>query len=216
MSVPIVPFQSGSPILIAGPTNCGKTVWVNKLLSNQMFTQDISNIHYFYGIYQDFYTSMKTAHQLVAPIFFKKGLPTKEDIDRIADGKFHVIVLDDLMDDIVKSSDMLQLFTAYCHHKNISAVFISQNIFQQGKYSRTISLNCHVIVVFANKRDESQIGTFARQIYPSRWKKFLEAYRNVMKQEYAYIIIDCTPAHPAQIKVRANIFPNEQTFTFDI
>lgn len=213
---PVVAFQSGSPILLAGPTNSGKTRWVNRLLSHQMFTEKMESIHYFYGVYDKFYTEMKNSSHITAPIFFKKGLPSVEDIDHIANGKFHVIVLDDLMDEIVKSVDMLQLFTKYCHHKNISAIFISQNIFQPGKYSRTISINCHVIVLFANKRDESQITTFARQIYPHNVKKFLEVYSTMMKEKYAYIVIDCTPAHPRQIKIRGDIFPGEHSFTFDI
>jgi hypothetical protein len=212
----VIPFQSGSPILLAGPTNSGKTRWVSRFLTYQMFTEKIASIHYFYGVYDNFYTEMKKSSTVVAPIFFKKGLPSEEDINHIADGKFHILVLDDLMDDIVKSVEMLQLFTKYCHHKNISAIFISQNIFQQGKYSRTISINCHVIVLFANKRDESQITTFARQIYPHAVKKFLNIYTSMMKKEYAYIVIDCTPAHPRQIKIRGDIFPGEHSFTYDI
>ena len=36
MNTPLVPFQAGSPIMIAGPTGSGKTFWTNKLLKNQM------------------------------------------------------------------------------------------------------------------------------------------------------------------------------------
>ena len=42
MKTPLVPFQAGSPIMIAGPTGSGKTYWTNKLLKNQMFTEPIS------------------------------------------------------------------------------------------------------------------------------------------------------------------------------
>ena len=34
MNTPLVPFQTGSPIMIAGPTGSGKTFWTNKLLKN--------------------------------------------------------------------------------------------------------------------------------------------------------------------------------------
>ena len=32
MNTLLVPFQAGSPIMIAGPTGSGKTFWTNKLL----------------------------------------------------------------------------------------------------------------------------------------------------------------------------------------
>ena len=41
MNTPLVPFQAGSPIMIAGPTGSGKTFWTNKLLKNQMFSEPV-------------------------------------------------------------------------------------------------------------------------------------------------------------------------------
>ena len=41
MDTPLVPFQSGSPIMISGPTKSGKTVWTHKLITNNMLTQPI-------------------------------------------------------------------------------------------------------------------------------------------------------------------------------
>ena len=43
---PVIPFQSGSPIMVAGPTNSDKTVWVNILLSHDMFTEIPKSILY--------------------------------------------------------------------------------------------------------------------------------------------------------------------------
>lgn len=216
IEIPTVPFSAGSPMLVTGPTSCGKTHWINKFLSHPMFDQPVQSILYCFGVHQPFYDEMKMNDRLVAPISFHEGLPDLEKINSIADGKFHIMVLDDLMEDIVKSGDMLKLFTKYCHHHNISAIFVSQNIFQQGRYARSISLNCHVIVLFSNKRDESQISTLARQIYPNASRRFLVAYKMAMKGPYAYLVIDCAPSHPREIQLRSNIFPGETTTTFDI
>ena len=46
MNTPLVPFQAGSPIMIAGPTGSGKTFWTNKLLKNQMFSEPVSSVLY--------------------------------------------------------------------------------------------------------------------------------------------------------------------------
>ena len=147
---PVIPFQSGSPIMIAGPTNSGKTVWVNRLLSHDMFTEIPKSILYCYGVFQKFFEDMKTNPDIKASISFTEGLPTKDIIDNMNNGNFHVIILDDMMGIIVKSLDMLQLFTKYCHHCNISAVFIMQDVYHQGPYARSIFLNNHVMILFGN------------------------------------------------------------------
>ena len=47
---PTVPFQSGSPMMVIGPTNCDKMYWINQLLENDMFTQPVASILYCYGL----------------------------------------------------------------------------------------------------------------------------------------------------------------------
>ena len=41
-------------------------------------------------------------------------------------------------------------------------------------------------------------------------------YDEHMKQQYGYLVIDCTPQYPSEIKVHADIFPGQLTYTFDI
>lgn len=215
-ALPLIPFSAGSPILVAGPTSCGKTFWINRFLSHPMFDQPVESILYCYGVYQPFYDDIKVNPEISSRISFYEGLPDSEKINEIADGKFHIIVLDDLMEEIVKSQDMLKLFTQYCHHHNISAIFVSQNIFQQGKYARSISINCHFFVLFSNKRDKSQIATFARQLFPNNAPEFLLAYKDAMKGQFTYIVVDCSPSHPAEIQILSHIFPGETTITYEI
>ena len=53
------------------------------------------------------------------------------------------------------------LFTIKSHHKNISVMYIVQNLFHRGKYHRTISRNAHYMVLFKNLTDVSQIMALA-------------------------------------------------------
>ena len=121
MNTPLVPFQAGSPIMIAGPTGSGKTFWTNKLLKNQMFTEPVSLVLYCYGVYQTYYDKME-----IPNLELHEGLPSLDKVQSLNDGKFHVIVLDDLMEYIVKSVETQNLFTKYCHHYNITAIFLTQ------------------------------------------------------------------------------------------
>ncbi len=146
MNKPLVPFVNGSPIIISGPTGSGKTTWTSKLLSFNMFTQPVSSILYCYGVYQPFFDTMN-----IPNLSFHEGVPSFETVKELHDGDFHVIVLDDLMEYIIKSVDTQNLFTKYCHHFNITAIFLTQNVFAQGPCARSIALNTHILVLFANK-----------------------------------------------------------------
>ena len=196
MDKPLVPFSAGSPIVISGPTGSGKTVLTYKILTANMFTQKISKVLYCYGVYQDFFNEMK-----VPNIEFHEGVPTIDKVREMHDGKFNVIVLDDLMEYIVKNVDMQNLFTKHCHHFKISALFLTQNIFAQGPCARSISLNAHILILFKNKRDESQIINIGKQLYPYNSKIFLEAFQDATSTLYGYLVIDCDPRSPKEIKL---------------
>ena len=86
-NTPLVPFQAGSPIIISGPTGSGKTYWTHKLLSNEMFTESVSSILYCYGVYQTYFDEMKKSN-----LEFHEGLPSREKVETLNDGKFHIIV----------------------------------------------------------------------------------------------------------------------------
>ena len=49
----------------------------------------------------------------------------------------------------------------------ISVMFLTQNLFQQGKCAHTIALNTHVLILMKNMRNASQIGHLARLLYPN-------------------------------------------------
>lgn len=216
MNTPMVPFVAGSPMYISGPTQCGKTYWVNKLLSYDMFTRPVSSVLYCYGIYQDFYDTMKENLRKKCPVRFLQGLPSLIEVDNLNDGNFHIIIFDDLMESLVRNADMVQIFTKMCHHMHFTAILLSQNLFQPGPYARTISLNCHIFILFSNKRDESQVRTLARQLYPSKWKRFMDMYQEEMQHSFSYLVVDCTPSQPPEIKVRTGVFPHEMTCTYDL
>lgn len=206
---PLVPFQAGSPIMVAGPTASGKTFWTNKLLSNNMFTEKVSSVLYCYGVYQDYFNKMT-----IPNIEFHEGLPDVNKVEELNDGNFHIIVLDDLMEQIVKSVETQNLFTKFCHHYNITAIFLTQNIFAQGPCSRNININTHILVIFANKRDESQAMNLGRQLYPGANKFFMSVYEDATTPLHGYLVVDCDPKSSRKIKLRTNIFPGEETICY--
>jgi len=69
----------------------------------------------------------------------------------------------------------MDLFTKGNHHKNLSVIFILQNLFHQGRGQCDISLNTNYIV-FKNPRDRAQIRHLVCQVYPDDPKFLKEAY----------------------------------------
>ncbi len=201
-------LNAASPMMIAGPTQSGKTQWVYKLLNNDMFKKPVSSILYCYGVHQPLYDEMQNTFK--NKIEFNEGMPSEELIRSKNNGDFHIIVLDDLMERIVRDLSTQMLFTKFCHHYNFTTIFITQNIFEQGRCARTIALNTHILVLFANKRDESQIRLLAKQQAPMRNKSFLEAYEDATKLPYGYLVVDCAPSTPSTLKWRTNIFPDDE------
>ena len=85
-----------------------------------MFTEPIALVLYCYGVYQEYYNQKN-----IPNLEFHEGLPSFKKVQSLHDGKFHIIVLDDLMEYIIKSVETQNLFTKYCHHYNITAVFLT-------------------------------------------------------------------------------------------
>ena len=88
------------------------------------------------------------------------------------------------MIDASKDKPIVNLFTRGSHHRNLSVIYIVQNLFHQGKGSRSISLNSHYLVFFKNPRDKLQILTLAKQMYPGQTNFFLNQYEEAVKRPF--------------------------------
>jgi len=102
-----------------------------------------------------------------------------------------LIVLDDLMESAY-STKVSQLLTKGSHHRNISLVLITKNLFHQGPSSRDISLNSKDTVVFKNPRSKTQIVQLVRQVYIENISNFRKTYREVCKDPHTYLFLDLT------------------------
>jgi hypothetical protein len=75
-------------------------------------------------------------------IEFNQGIPDDIDnADYLDSSQRNLIVLDDLMAQSGKDKRIADLFTKGSHHRNLSIIYIVQNVFHQGKEMRNISPN---------------------------------------------------------------------------
>jgi len=144
-------------------------------------------------------------------VLFEEGLPQLSD--KVFDGSEpSLIAVDDHMSDI--NQVVADIFTKISHHRNISILHFTQNLFDKNKYARTISLNAHYLVLFKNPRDAGQFSILARQLYPSSWKFAIEAYKDATSAPYGYLLIDLKPEQDERCRLRTNVFPGETQFVY--
>ena len=172
-------FEHPFTCMVAGMTGSGKTVWVPSLLkqANRMINPPSERIVWCYSQWQPAYMEMLVSISNICQIHiceFVKGIPPALEQDSYLDvNKRNLMVFDDQMIDASKDKRIVNLFTRGSHHRNLSVIYIVQNLFHQGKGSRSISLNSHYLVLFKNPRDKLQILTLAKQMYPGKTDLFL-------------------------------------------
>jgi len=142
-------------------------------------------------------------------VIFHEGLP---DFSKFDGRRPILLILDDLMAET--NLDVANLFTKGSHHRNISVLYLTQNLFHSNKHMRTISLNSHYIILFKSPRDANQFTILARQMYPTSSKFAQEAYRDATERPFGYIFIDLKPQQDERYRLRTNIFPGENQYVY--
>ena len=102
------------------------------------------------------------------------------------------------------------LFTRSSHHRGISILYLTQNLFPPGKLLRTFSLNSHYLVIFRYSRNSLGISTLAKQMFPGRTDYLMESFRDATSRPYGYLVIDCHQLTPENMHLRTIILPGER------
>lgn len=206
----LVPFEPCSSVCVSGATNSGKTFWIYKFLKRMdgMFAENTPvEVLYCYGIYQSLFEEME---KTLPNITFHEGLPSSETISEFTkDERHRIVVIDDLMHQVTQNTEMELLFTQGSHHKHITILYLVQNLYCKGKSAKTIQLNTGYLVLFKNVRDSSQLITLGRQMFPKRSQILIQAYEDVMKKPYGYLVIDMMARSDDKYRLRSHVFPGE-------
>lgn len=197
-------------MIIAGPSGCGKTTFTCNLINNlQVIVPIIKKVVWCnneIGALPSKSTWTKNIN-----IEYKNKIP--ENFANTENQPI-LIILDDMMVDATASQQVCELFTKGSHHRNMSVVLITQNIFHQSKYCRDISLNAKYIVIFKNPRDKAQFNHLARQIYPENVKALQNLYKEVTAVGHSYLFIDLSQGVNDLLRFRTDIFNNRHVICY--
>ena len=201
--------------MVVGMTGSEKTLWVKNLLEHAQETIQLppQRIVWSYSQWQPIYTILQN---IIPWIEFVRGIPADLEQDWYFDQKIdNLFVIDDQMQESSNNSQIMNLFTKGSHHRNLSVIFLTQNAYHNGRITRTVSLNCHYLVLFKKPRDKMQVMTLAKQMYPRNTQHFLQKYEEAVQRPYGYWFVDLKPSTPDQCRLRKNVLPGEEKHNSD-
>jgi len=114
------------------------------------------------------------------------------------------LVLDNLVSET--NDDVADLFTKGSYDRNVSVMFLTQNLFYKNRHMRNICLNALYLVLFKNPRDAGQFSILARQMYLNGFKFTEETYRDATERPFGYLFVDFKPQQDERYRLRTNIF----------
>ena len=207
-----IQFKHPFSMILSGNRRTGKTHFTKTLIlkSRELIAPPIDRIFWFYASHQaDVFREIDaSAVKAQLTVEYAKGLPSGDIMDSV-DARFgkKLIVIDDLMEEASNRSDVSNLFTKG-RHSDVSVIFLTQNLFHKGKFSREISLNTDYMINFKNPRDSSIITNLGRQMGNT---KFLQdVYRDATKEPYSHLLLDMRADTDNGLRYRSNVLEDIQ------
>ena len=142
-------------------------------------------ILYCYGQWQECFKDM------TSQVTFVDGIP--EDIPSMFPLNYcpGILVLDDLTRNCSDDERIVDLFTKVSHHCDVTRIYLTQNLFLPGKFSRSISLNSHYIITINNP-----CNTLAQQAFAGKVPYILESFEDATSNPFGYLVMDLHPRTP--------------------
>lgn len=190
-------------LCISGGTQSGKTTLASKIIIRQQELLDppVDQIIYCFTEWQENLFSFLKSN--VKDISFHKGLPTNYD-----SSKSSLSILDDLMTEISKSEEIVNLVARTSHHRNISVLFLTQVFFY--KNLNAITRNLKYLILIKNPRENSFVSIIGRQMNGGKRNIVMEScFKDVIKKDYGHMLVDYSLTQNDKYRIRDSVFPEK-------
>ncbi|KAG5666245.1 hypothetical protein PVAND_017626 [Polypedilum vanderplanki] len=198
----LLPFELPIQILVCGSTGSGKSTLIRELIKrrHECLFPVPDKIYYFCKHESSVDESIRNL------VIIHVGLPKDDFFDNKDVNKHYLGVFDDLHTSCLNSEFVLNCVISG-RHLNLSTIVVLHSLFPKAKFAREISLNSRVLILFANKRDGSQIFNLARQVCPLESGFLSKVYFSYINTtSHSYIVIDCRESVKQEFRFRTNIF----------
>ena len=191
----VKPFR----LIIGGGSGTGKTTILKRLINECHFESPFDHIVYVYPDYLD--ESPSYFDQIVE---YRPGLGDLSYFSHLP--KNSLIIFDDMMHECGNSDEIMKLFSVIARKRNLSVIFVVQNIFDKSKQMRNIRINATGFILFnfysANDITHRLIRDVGlKNVLP---KRLLD---DIYAKPFSYIYLDLHPKSQSRFEsVRSNIF----------
>ena len=194
-------------VVLCGISGSGKTKFVQNLIDkiSIVSTEIPDKIIFVYKEEQDIYKSINSSfsnNEFIQDLnddFMEKNLFESKD-----DKKLMVVLDDQYYSKNLAIVGELYLVTA--RHRSISVIFLTQSIFNNPNL-KNISRNSTHIILFKNIRLQEPYILFS-QFFPGKNRSIplRNLYDKLMREDYGYLLIDCTVNCHSFLRFRSDIF----------
>ena len=198
-------LHMGSTMMVVGPTNSGKTVFIMNLIDNARELFDITPTHVYWC-----YGHRTAEHENMTRRGYNMIFGIPQNFDIIPPNS--IIVLDDLMMESANDRHVSNLFIRTAHHKPCFVIYTQQNLFPRGdNESRNRAINTQYLVLFKNPMDQLSIRYLEQRMYPHSKGFLVKAFtRATSSQAHTYLFIDSHQKTPEIVRLRSRILPYER------
>lgn len=207
-------FCYGHCIRLSGPSQCGKTVALCKLLEAKHYFYPAPPKRVMWVSGSGAPSTMKIeekVRKLYPDSHFFSHVP--ENITELA-REYDFWVFDDMASELKSNSDFTNFFTKTAHHKHCIMAYLSQNAYEQGPDAATRTRNCAYQIYFNNKADCRWIRVLGDQLLGNH-KQFQTLFHKAMQNEYSCLLCDNRATTPSSEQFIGNAFdPTEENPTF--
>lgn len=179
--------------LIVGPSGSGKSHVVLKILQYRTLLISGDPFKKIFWVVGEMSSVPAELKAICPDVIVERGLDFLKDVEPDS-----LIVFDDLVMKLYQSEAIADLAIRRSSHEKISFIIISQNLYYQSKFSRTINLSASMLICFNFFRDSSTYETLCRQLECSSYRLLHKALTSHLRERaHNFFIIDMHPrCHP--------------------
>ena len=186
-------------LIIGGGSGCGKTTLLKEIVEKSHFASPFDKKVYCYPDYLEEipvdFDQIVEYHAGICDVKYFSSLP-----------KNTLLLFDDMMTECGKSEEIMKLFSVIARKRNISIIFLVQNVYDNSKQFRNIRLNATGFILFKFFAANDVNNRLLRDIGASSIvnKTLLD---KVYAKNYSYIFVNVHPDRHSDFEtIRTNIF----------
>ena len=122
-----------------------------------------------------------------------------------------------MMEEVNKSKTAMDIFIKHSHHRNMTVLFLVQKLYGRTHIKKVISQNAHLMILFKNPRDASNVQILRQQMYPGNHLCFSLRCLLMRRRGHTVTLVNSHQRADDRMRVIGNLFeprPQPQQYIY--